>query len=174
PTTVLWARSGKIVWVNGVAEAELEEGVRFQEKKGQVRVIRFAHYSFPISGIRTAAFDLSHLTVADPFSLWQRARRHERAAQAELVRRLTLPMTLPVLLAVGPWVVRPRKRGTHGWAYLGGIVATLAVYNGTFALLQLVQQQQTVWVWTPSAALGLLSIVGLTLGVRRFLRWRFR
>lgn len=170
PPTILWARSGRIVSKKGIAEVEMENGARFQQKRDRMRVLAFEKYRYPLMRMGGIAYDVSHYTADSPAALWRRAQSGDQGALVELARRWMPPMTLPFLFGIAPWLLPRKKRSMQGRVYITGILVVVAVYNSMFALLQLVRRGEA-WVFVSCGVVALGSMLAFWLAIRRLKRW---
>jgi len=164
---VIWAREGRLQIAAGELQMELSDGVRFEETKTGVRIVRFKRYRVRAEGIGERALRLPAQAASSWDVLWQRARRGDLRAQAELWRRIALPMELPILLLLAPSLALRAKRTPSGWVYLRAIVAVLVVSNALLASLQLAERGLA---WAPPVVVALLlgAAIGLLMYRARF------
>ncbi len=162
---VIWAREARMAFSGADLVLAFTDGVRFEREGEARRVVEFARYEVRMSGVLGQSFRLPEPSTAGIARLWHAAKRGSRWAQAELVRRIALPLALPILLCLAPVVALRRARTLPGVVYGRALLLVLVVENALLATLR-AADKGGLWLWLP-LVVGLLGTVASAIVLAR-------
>ncbi len=163
------AKSARFTMGGGSLELHLKDGVRFEGKGIDQRILIFEQYkvAIPASDSRWRAYQSSeHVTMMPVDELWQSVKELSTPdAVAEWNRRLILPTTVLVLFFFALPLSLAKKRSGKAGSLVAGITLLLLVYNVQMLLHR--QVMQGVYPgWTMWASQAAMLGLGVFLWVR--------
>jgi len=168
PPMTLTAKEGLLTQgEGGEVEAVFFDGVRYQgrPREALVRVLEFERYRVRKSFGDVGGAKAKREGEPTP-ALWTAAWRDGKGAAAnriELFRRLSLPVSLPVLMLLAvPLGVENRRSGTRSYGVLWGALLLLLYHNVLIILEEWGLQGTTppgTLLWGPPLVLAVLALV---------------